>query len=126
MKILKDELSLSVQVLVAIVAMILVFPSTGYAELRSEFQSINTYTEGSAFVVDLVFDKPIEANKVTVEYINRTIQLNIPDAFVKSGKNLYRVRNNKKVKSVYSYQVRPQCFFSISNYSQQADKSKTT
>ncbi|MCB9025959.1 MAG: flagellar biosynthetic protein FliO [Bdellovibrionaceae bacterium] len=70
---------------------------------QTVLQEVDTRFEGSTFVTELIFNQAPTTKNILIEYINQTIQVNLPDATVKSGKILKRV-NQEKVKSVYSYQ----------------------
>jgi flagellar protein FliO/FliZ len=57
-----------------------------------------------AVEVTLEFDSPISDDDVKIEYINQTVQLEIPNGAVPNGK-LRKSLRSSKVKSVYSYQL---------------------
>lgn len=67
-------------------------------------QDIKSTEEKDAFVVDLKFDRPASDLGVTTEYINETIQINIPGAHLKSGMHSLPI-NNGRVKMLYTYQA---------------------
>ena len=86
--------------------LILVFIFSNFAfAAQPTLQQIRTKTIGDNFIAEYEFDRNIEDSEVDVEYINRTVQLNIKDAKVSGKKRLDRVGKNK-VKSVYTYQPR--------------------
>lgn len=72
-------------------------------------QLTNTSYEqkGSKYIAELTFSEPISEKKVSIEYINSTIQLNIQNAFVENGPLLKRIKDSQ-VKSLYTYQVNPE------------------
>ncbi len=66
-------------------------------------EKVTTKFDEDRFVAELIFNKSPDLENVLVEYINQTVQVNIPKATVRSGKHLSKV-NDHDVKSVYSYQ----------------------
>lgn len=58
-----------------------------------------------AFEAIYRFAKPIKRNQINIEYINRTIQLNIQDISFDLGKQLTPI-GREDIKSLYTYQVK--------------------
>ncbi|MCB0356993.1 MAG: hypothetical protein KDD40_08305, partial [Bdellovibrionales bacterium] len=85
------------------VSTLFLLSSVAWANKSSILQAVDTRFDGSTFVAELQFDKAPAANDILIEYINQTIQVNMPNSTVKTGKILQRV-NQENIKSVYSYQ----------------------
>ena len=60
---------------------------------------------GSGFQLKLDFDRPYPAKKASVELINHTVQINLPNGYFDSGKSLQKVKD-KRIKSVFTYQAK--------------------
>lgn len=73
------------------------------AQAVSILNQIDAKFEGSTFVTELKFDQAPKTNDILIEYINQTIQINLPNSTVKTGKFLKRIEQ-ESVKSIYSYQ----------------------
>lgn len=70
----------------------------------SQLQDIQSKTEKGYFTTKLIFDRPLQGNEYSVEYINETVQVNIPGAEV-SGKKRFQPYKGKLVRNLYTYQV---------------------
>ena len=70
---------------------------------KAYLQTINNHFKKNDFSVDLKFSKPIARKDVSVEFINRTVQVNFSNAAFKRVKKSYPALF-KKVKNVYVYQ----------------------
>ena len=69
----------------------------------SYLQDFYAYQEQEYFVVELEFDNPHSFEETSLEYINSTVQVNVPQGFLK--KPFSKKIKNHKVKNVYVYQV---------------------
>lgn len=56
------------------------------------------------FVSELLFDRKIDGEEFSVDFINETVQVNIPGATI-SEKKRFEKLGDEKVKSLYTYQV---------------------
>lgn len=65
-----------------------------------------SFREGGAFVTELKFNQNLNGLKPEVEYINQTVQVNIPGVTISKGKELNRLED-EKVQSIYTYQLKP-------------------
>lgn len=74
--------------------------------LGSVLEATDVVANDYAITANLKFDKPIDDNSIKIEYINQTVQIDIPGAAVPKGKSLTRVSSDK-IKSVFAYQVEP-------------------
>ena len=84
--------------------LVLFFSQTIYAKVFLE--DLKYYQSGDFFVTELQFDKPINENTVKVEYINQTLQINVPEGFLRSPKS-QKVKSSNKVDLIYTYQASP-------------------
>lgn len=75
----------------------------GYAQV---LQSVLTESSKENFQTILTFDQDLGKINPTIEYIKQTIQVDIPKAYLKKGKDLRRVKSSD-VKSVFTYQAQP-------------------
>ena len=76
--------------------------TTDPVRTKSYLEDVYSYQEKDWFVTELIFDKPIKFEEVSVEYIRATVQVNVPGGFLKKP---YSKRvQNEKVKSLYIYQ----------------------
>ena len=70
---------------------------------QPELQKIAAKNLQNGFQADLVFNQPVDPGNVELEYINQTVQVNIPGAHFLSGKFFRKVENDR-VKSIFTYQ----------------------
>ena len=82
------------------IGLLLISQTASAAVLMQTEASSNDY----AVDVTLNFDGPISEKDVKIEFINQTVQLEIPNVAVPNGKLLKRLQS-EKVKSVFSYQL---------------------
>lgn len=68
----------------------------------AELTAVNSYTMGDVLYTELNFSAPINPNDISIEYINSTIQLDIPRTTLTKEK-LYRRVDHERVKSIYTY-----------------------
>lgn len=73
------------------------------ASKLANYEAINLKDDGKTQIIELTFDRPVDAKGVVTEYINQTIQLYIPGSKI-DGKKFEDVENSK-LKSFYSYQL---------------------
>src|SRR5690606_19860712 len=83
-----------------------IFVTSASAEEAANLEKIESYTKGSVFITELVFDRPVssQVSPEDIEYINQTVQVNIPGVNVPSGKTLVRVQD-EAVRSIFAYQL---------------------
>lgn len=81
----------------------LLFTLNSWADLAT-LKSVASQTTDGHFVTRLQFDQPLQGQEYSVDYINETVQVNIPGALIKSKKRLERLKTDT-VKSLYTYQV---------------------
>ncbi len=85
--------------------LILFFGATALAS-SPELMSINADTKGDKFISELVFNQKIDASQLSVEFINETVQVNLPNAHFDEGKRFTRL-NSSIVRSLFTYQYQP-------------------
>ncbi len=79
------------------------FPLSSASLLETSYlEDFYSYQEKDWFITELIFDNTIDFEKVSVDYINQTVQVNIPGGFLK--KPFVKKIKNDKVKSIYIYQ----------------------
>ncbi len=74
------------------------------ANAKSILRDVKSYRQNGSFYVDLSFDSFINASDVNTNFINETVQVDIPNGFLPQGTKTNEV-NNENVKSVFTYQV---------------------
>ena len=82
---------------------LLIFSLNLNASQRAYIEKTHSYQEGDEFVTEIFFDKPLDFKAVSTEFINQTIQVNIPSGFLK--KPYKKSIQNDKVRSLYMYQA---------------------
>lgn len=80
----------------------LFFSINSWAEV-AQLKDISSSRQSDAFQVDLHFDKSIEESGATVDFINETVQINIPEAKI-DDKKFLKI-DDEKVKNFYTYQT---------------------
>jgi flagellar protein FliO/FliZ len=80
----------------------LVCPFQG-ANAETILQKISTNSSKSEFVTTLKFSAPISKDDLSIEYIGRTVQVNIPDVKMRWKKDLRKV-NKQSVSTLYTFQ----------------------
>lgn len=58
------------------------------------------------FITELKFDREVSADRVQVEFINQTVQIDVKDANFSAGKSFKKV-SDAQVRSVFTYQSEP-------------------
>ncbi|MDZ4662078.1 MAG: flagellar biosynthetic protein FliO [Pseudomonadota bacterium] len=86
-----------------LLAVAVVFPMVTEGA-RLNLMDVKTTSSGAAFMTELKFDQPVSTELVTTEFINETIQINIPDGYIAQGKRTTQVKDDR-VKSVFTYQA---------------------
>src|SRR5690606_17824090 len=71
---------------------------------NSVLKETKAFFDDKTFVTELILDQEVASSDILVEYINQTIQLNIPGVKVPKGQLAQRVNQNS-VRSVYNYQL---------------------
>lgn len=71
---------------------------------RINLVDIKTTSTGTSFMTELRFDQTVSADLVTTEFINETIQVNIPEGYIPQGKRTTQVKD-ERVKSLFTYQA---------------------
>lgn len=64
---------------------------------------VKSAREKGQFVTELKFDRPLLREEFSVDFINETVQINIPGAVVKGGKRFDNLKD-KEVRSLFTYQ----------------------
>jgi cell division septation protein DedD len=86
------------------VSLIFLLSASSWAFAQPQLENVIVSHTSDEFVSELVFDQPVKDDQVSVEFINKTIQVDIPGLKIPEGKRLNRV-NHSKVKSVFTYQA---------------------
>ncbi len=84
--------------------LLLIIVSNALAADKSHLLDIRSYSDKEAFVVELKFDKAAPTQGLGTEYINETIQVNIPSGFLAQGTRTAKI-NNGQVSTLYTYQA---------------------
>ena len=69
-----------------------------------KLKKVRALQEEGRFVAELEFNGVVDPKTAQLEFINRTIQINIPGSRMEAEKNVQRVKG-KKVRSIYTYQA---------------------
>lgn len=85
-----------------LVVFTLLLSSEAFSEGQNNLVDVKTDLTEDIFTADFQFQKPIRNDKLTVDFINETIQLNFPEVQVPDGKKTFSVKKGQ-VKSVYVY-----------------------
>ena len=80
-----------------------IFSLVGLANPTPVLKSIKTDFMDEAFVGVLTFNRSLKGQSPKVEFINQTIQIDIPGAKISERRRIERIRKNK-IKSLYVYQ----------------------
>tara|TARA_B100000749_G_scaffold280894_1_gene280476 strand:- start:27893 stop:29125 length:1233 start_codon:yes stop_codon:yes gene_type:complete len=72
------------------------------AHAKVVLEAVNAYTMGDVFYTELNFSEPVSKEEVSVEFINRTVQLDIPDA-TWAKEPFSRKVEHDRVRSIYTY-----------------------
>lgn len=89
---------------------LIIFVSVSYSAMAfadPQLESVNSSFKDGFFETELNFDSPVDAKNVKVEFINQTVQVDIPNANFETGKNYQKI-DNEKIKSVLTYQPKNQ------------------
>lgn len=78
--------------------------SIGFAQEAAQLLDINPRQEKQGFVTELKFNQVVQADTLNVQFINETVQIDIPGVNFPEGQKSVRV-NNPMVKNVYTYQL---------------------
>lgn len=76
----------------------------GFANEPANLLEVAPRQEKQGFVTELKFDKPVQADSLNVQFINETVQIDIPGVQF-PGKQKSSKISNPLVKSVYTYQM---------------------
>lgn len=84
--------------------LLFLLPQIGHAKIFLE--DVKHYQKGNHFITELDFDRSFDISKVKLDYINQTIQVDIPKGFLRSA-NSQKVSGSDKVNLIYTYQATP-------------------
>ncbi|MGE3759412.1 MAG: flagellar biosynthetic protein FliO, partial [Pseudobdellovibrionaceae bacterium] len=76
----------------------------GFANEPANLLEVIPRQEKQGFVTELKFDKAVQAETLNVQFINETVQVDIPGVLFPSGPKSTKV-SNPLVKNVYTYQM---------------------
>lgn len=74
------------------------------AHATNVLKDVQTSVDKNAFVTDLMFAEPVDADNLNVDFVNHLLQINIPAASIAKAKTNHI--NKAPVKSVYTYQLK--------------------
>lgn len=78
--------------------------SAGHAAGAASIESLSATEQGDVFAANLVFASEVGALSPKIDFINETIQVDIPNAKVKDGKITAKV-DGDRIKSLLAYQL---------------------
>ncbi len=77
------------------------------AQERSVVADIESYFSENSFVTELALAFPIDTQSIKIDYINQTIQVDVPNGYIEEGKKSISIDKNN-IRSVFMYQVNPE------------------
>jgi flagellar protein FliO/FliZ len=86
-----------------LIAVFLLMSSTAFAD-KANLLDVRSFSDKNAFVVEMKFDQPVTYSSNNTEYINETIQVNIPNGNLSKGVLQAKI-NNGQVATLYTYQA---------------------
>lgn len=95
----------------AVVSFILCFIFSLSASAVKTVTAVNAYEHQGRFVTEIQFAEPISPEDLSLQYINQTVQVEIPDAQLLKG-TLKRPINHSRVKSLYTYEPKQNLVYS--------------
>jgi len=84
--------------------LLLYFSSFVWSSNAVVLQDIEKKVENGKAVIEYTFNDRVDSRKVSLDFINQTIQLDVPNAYLEEKKRFTSVEDSK-IKSLYSYQL---------------------
>lgn len=88
------------QLALSIFVICLSISSEGFA---TTLKKVSSYAKDGAFYAELTFDQPVSKDKVSLDYINETVQINL--ANITMDKSISTKVSDDKVRTIYSYRL---------------------
>tara|TARA_B100001248_G_C27399434_1_gene468771 strand:+ start:11916 stop:12944 length:1029 start_codon:yes stop_codon:yes gene_type:complete len=84
--------------------LLILYTGLSWATNPVVLQDINKTVEDGRLVLEYTFNDRIDSRKVNLDFINETLQIDVPKAFIEEKKRFTNVEDDK-VRSLYSYQM---------------------
>lgn len=83
-----------------IFAICLCLSTEGFA---ATLKKVSSYAKDGAFYAELTFDQPVSSDKVSLDFINETVQVNLSNTTM--DKSISTKVSDEKVRSIYTYKL---------------------